>query len=339
FTDTVIPSYWAGYPILDADNNPSNGYSQIGDTLIRPLVRTDKEATMYYLVAPKGVVSNPTAFEIMNATLKPTGGVNGNYQILSAGTEFEVLIQGLEPQKEYELYSVLKGTPQQPSQVYHNEFKTAKMDPPVVKQAYTINKAESSAEIFIELDKGATVDWIVYNKTSAPAAVTADTIRNRQETGDYKPIDFGTSVATVASGDASAKANIVVSNLERNAYYNFYAVASSPLGGGDSIIIKVEDITPADRTPPSIGKIITSLSNGAVSNADKPYSGTVTISFTEPLYYIEKEGDDLKPLTLKAFSDALQYAGYDTTDEGFSVDGASTFKITEYATARANGVS
>ncbi|MGL4791672.1 MAG: hypothetical protein ACRCW1_09705, partial [Anaerotignaceae bacterium] len=41
FTDTLIPSYWANYPKFDGDGDPSNGYSQVGDTLIRPLVRTD----------------------------------------------------------------------------------------------------------------------------------------------------------------------------------------------------------------------------------------------------------------------------------------------------------
>ena len=96
FTDTIVPAFETGYPKLKTDND----VSLVGDTLIRPLVKTTKKATFYYLIAKKGTVSNPTADGIMDGKYKPQDGVYGSYAITSGETEYELRISGLNPEVE-----------------------------------------------------------------------------------------------------------------------------------------------------------------------------------------------------------------------------------------------
>lgn len=301
FTDTIVPQFVDGYP------KGLNGgdASKVGDTLVRPLVMTNKPATFYYLIAKKGTVTNPTADGIMNGKYKPQDGVYGTYAITSGNTEYELRMNGLNPNVTYVMYCFLKGTPAATSTMKTIEFTTVPVAAPKKISVSVRDRLERTAIIDIALDKEADIDWIVFSGTSMPSTINSTIIRDKGENISYRPIDYGASSAKIKTGGTSATATITISNLERNVYYNFYAVAKSASGGGDSQIIEVLKITPADRTNPTV-IADTSITNYSSSYAEKSYTGTVTLTFSEPMYYIPAEGEALLPLDLMTFKEFLE---------------------------------
>ncbi len=312
FTDTIVPDFESGYPKLDTDNNSLNGLSQVGDTLIRPIIKTTKAATFYYLIAKTGTVTDPTADGIMNNKYNPQDGAYGSYEITSGKTETEISIGGLNPNVSYTMYCFLKGTPAETSPMKVINFQTVPVAAPVFVSSVVRDRLEDSAIIDISLDKGATVDWILFNRESMPeaSAVDGDFIRQREENIAYKPIDYGSTTAKISTGDTEAKATITVEGIERDVYYDLFVVAKSPTGGGDSEILRIQNITPADRTAPTV-IVSTVITNYSTSYAEEPYSGEVTLTFSEPMYYIVDEGDPLLPLDIDAFKEGLVYGNFD----------------------------
>ena len=314
FTDTIVPDFESGYPKLDI--NDEVGLSQVGDTLIRPVVKTTKSARFYYLIAKKDTVTDPTPEGIMDGKYKPQDGVTGSFEVTSGNTEFEFRIEGLKPNVEYTMFCFLKGTPAATSPMKVISFTTVPVAPPEIDSAYIKDKMEDSAVVEIALDKEAVIDWIVFNQKSMPEfEITADFIRKREENIAYKPIDFGTSTAKIQSGSSLAKSAITINNVERDVYYNFYGVAKSPLGGGDSKIICIENITAADRSKPTV-TVSTVIKNYASSYKEKPYEGEITLTFSEPMYYIVSEGDPLIPLDINSFKDGLTWGSFDVEIPG-----------------------
>lgn len=308
FTDTIVPEFEAGYPKLDVGGGI--GLSQVGDTLIRPIVKTTRSARFYYLIAKDGTVTDPTPEGIMDGKYKPQEGVYGSFEVTSGKTEFEFRIDGLKPNVNYTMFCFLKGTPAATSPMKVIPFTTVSVAPPKIDSAFIKDRLENSAIVEIALDKEATVDWIVFNKKSMPDfEITGDFIRKREENIAYKPIDFGTSNAKISSGSSLAKTTITINNIERDVYYNFYGVAKSPSGGGDSKIISIENITPADKTKPQV-IVSTVIKNYGSSYAEQPYKGEVTLTFSEPMYYIVNEGDPLIPLDINAFKDGLEWGDF-----------------------------
>ncbi len=303
FTDTVIPEFETGYPkIIDDDGN-----SLVGDTLIRPLVKATKQSTFYYLIAKKGTVTDPTTDGIMDKKYKPQDGITGSFVITSANTEYQIPMEGLNAEVTYVMYCFLKGTPAATSPMKVIEFTTVSVSPPILQSVYVRDRLETSAIIDIALDKEAEIDWIVFSNQSVPeeSVIDGNFIRDKEENIAYRPIDYGSATAKISTGDTLAKATVTISNIERNVYYNFYAVAKSPLGGGDSQIIKVINITPADKTGPTV-IADTSITNYGSIYAEKPYKGTLTLTFSEPMFYIPGEGEALQPLDITTFKEGLE---------------------------------
>jgi hypothetical protein len=312
FTDTIVPEFETGYPSLDEDSDTTNGLSQVGDTLIRPLIKTTKSCTFYYLIAKTGTVTDPTADGIMDGKYTPQDGTSGTFNITSGETKYEYRIEGLNPDVSYTMYCFLKGTPAATSEMKAITFKTVEVAAPVFESAVVQDRLEDSAVIHLKLDKEATVDWIVFNRESMPNpdAIDGDFIRQKEENISYKPIDFGSATAKISKGETSAETTITIENLEKDVYYDFYAVARSASGGGDSKILRIQSITPADKTAPVV-IVTTVITNYGSSYAEEPYSGEVTLTFSEPMYYIIDEGDPLMPLDIAAFEDGLEYGSFD----------------------------
>lgn len=346
FTDTVIPSFIEGYPKLEAQGEVASEFGQIGDTLIRPLIMTNKKCDFYYLVAPKGTVKEPVnAIQIMNGAINPNGGVSGKYAVASGNVEFPVLIEGLVPETEYDMFYFLKGTPPEPSQVYKKTFKTLKVAPPNIS-VQVIDRGENSVIVKITSDKNATIDWMLlpslqcdswFEKDSAGNSTlimsetsVAEIIRNGRENLVYKPVDFGTVITKYDKTEMKYTAEVSVTGLERNIYYTFFAVAKSTLSsgetnvGGDSKIAFQRDITPADVTPPAIDSVITTIRNGSDSNAGKSYRGTVMITFTEAIYYIPGENEQMQPLTAQFFADNIKTSTANEDDVTVTLDTYTT---------------
>lgn len=316
FVDTVIPHFMDGYPKLHNPNLDGPEPNKVGDTLILPLIRTTKEGTLYYLIAPKGTVEdNPTGLDIMTGALRPQNSVRGKYEVESANVEYEIAIHGLQPEVEYDAYFCLKGTPPEPSDVTHITFKTKDISPPVMYPVVVSSKGVSSASVSITVDKTAEIDWIVYPSVNnggpnlkqmeadGNGALAIQYIRDGYEDpqGVFKPIGYGRTVVTVPVGKENATTVVECTGLSRNIYYNFYAVAKSPLGGKDSIISAVERVTPADVTPPTV-----EIASDINSADGLTYKGILVLRFSEPLYYIESEDAPMKPLTLVDFMKNLR---------------------------------
>lgn len=337
FTDTVIPDFAVGYPKLDIDNNSANGLSQVGDTLIRPIIKTTRSATFYYLIAKTGTVTDPTADWIMDNKYSPQDGTYGSFEITSGETEMEMRIEGLNPNVGYTMYCFLKGTPAETSAMQVITFQTVPVAAPIFESSVVRDRLEDSAVIDITLDKEATLDYILFNRESMPeqSAVDGDFIRQIEENVAYKPIDYGKTNATIKTGAASATATITVTGIERNVYYDLFVVAKSPVGGGDSQILRIENITPADRTEPTV-ILTTVITNYGSSDAEEPYNGEVTLTFSEPMYYIKEEGDPLLPLTIDAFEEGLEHGSFEiesyktsATDTGVRALRAVTLKFSK----------
>lgn len=349
FTDTVIPSFIDGYPELDKYGDTATDFGEIGDTLIRPLIMTNKKCDFYYLVAPSGTVKEPVnAIQVMNGAINPNGGVSGKYTVTSGYVEFPVLIEGLEPEREYDFFYFLKGTPPEPSEVKKITFTTLPVSAPNIS-VQVVDRGENSATIKIISDKNATIDWMLlpslqcdkwFELVNGESVLTesadsvAQIIRNGRENTIYKPVDFGTIITKYDKTNMEYSAEVSVTGLERNIYYTFFAVAKSTLGngqtnvGGDSKIAFQRDITPADVTPPSV-ELNTVIRNGADGNAGKAYKGTVMLTFSEEVYYIPGENEQMKPLSAQFFADNLRTSAVNPDDVVVTIDSYTAGKDEE----------
>lgn len=363
FTDTAIPEFMPGYPELEngVDDEGNVIVSQIGDTLIRPDIMTNKKCVFWYFIAPEGTVKDtPSAIQIMSGAIAPpAGGVTGSYPIPSGRIEVPVLIEGLLPETDYEMYYFLKGNPPEPSPVQVMKFKTLKVAPPTLS-LQVIDRAESSATIRVDSDKNATIDWIVLPQLSVQKWFIKDEkgntiidpsmketikgiIRNGQENLDYKPITpngFGTVITKYDKTNNKYSSTIEFNDIERNIYYVFFAVARTNIDSGetnvgdDSEIAFEMDITPADVTAPSV-EVVTTISNAKpVAHKGQPYKGTILLTFSEEVYYIPGENQQMQELTAQFFSDNLVTT---TDDDNIDVNGAAKarLKLVEYTTKRA----
>lgn len=317
FTDTVIPQFLSGYPSIHNPNLSGAEPNKVGDTSLLPLIRTNKKGTMYYLVAPKGTVKDPTGLEIMMGTLRPQNSVRGQYIVESADVEYEITISGLKPEVEYEAFFCLKGTPPEPSDVTMLSFKTKDISSPVMNPVIVTSKTGTSASVSVTVDKTAQIHWIVYPSVKnggtdlkeieqTNSALAIKYIRDGYEDPDpsstFRPICYGNTSITVPVGSAKATSVIQCTGLSRDIYYDFYAVAKSPLGGKDSVITVLRNLTPADITPPTVTVASVIKENPLVSGE---YYGSFGLTFSEPLYYMVGENTDLKPLTAPVFTSQL----------------------------------
>ena len=310
FTDTVIPQFMPDYPSIHNPNLSGAEPNKVGDTAILPLIRTNKKATMYYLIAPKGTVTDPTGLEILMGSLRPQNSVRGQYEVESGDVEYEIKISGLRPNEQYEAFFCLKGTPPEPSDVTKLSFTTKDIAPPVIYPVTVTSRTVNGANISVTVDKTAQVHWIVYPSVSSGGMdletldpeVAIRYIRDGYEDSDesspLRPACYGSTTISVPISSANATGIIQCTNLKRDVYYDFYAVAKSPLGGNDSVIAVVRNITPADVTPPTV--VIESMVIEKPVGSGR-HIGAIGLTFSEPVYYMVGENTGLKPLTVVDF--------------------------------------
>ncbi len=389
FIDNIVPSFIAPFPRL-TNEGMSEENKMITDILIRPQLYTDRKATLYYFIAPKGnihfnadefverqatysdgtLMNDINGKPIMYRDINETGlnrikqGVRSN-AYAGAGTFWGTLeiptggtlqqptlpLNGdLSPETDYELFIVLKGVPEELSDVYYRHFRTEQIAPPVLS-ANVISRGENSVDIEIISDKRALVDWIVLrvndaeqyrnqDGTASDPARLAEMIRNRQElAGSTKPIDDGGGV-TQQRNDGTYSMQVTIDNVERPMYYVLIAVAKMQLSdgktvGGDSDILFSVPFTPADLTPPNL-EFTTRIYWDSIDDDDEfrknGYSGLLQIQTTDDaLFYLLGEGSQPKPLDQDAIEDylvpRLQGGNFKFTLTGG--DGNSNLTLTE----------
>ena len=345
FIDNIVPSFIAPYPILNNTgiSDPSN--YRITDVLIRPDLMTDRKATMYYLIAPKGVLNfdadeldppdengnrqpkqealNKRAQNIQAFAYKSAqGSFCGSYEIKEGQVVDQTTfpVDGdLDPDADYEMYMVLKGVPERLSQVYYRPFHTQKIAPPVLSGNVT-NRGENTADLQINSDKRALIDWIVLRQEEARTFATytpevqARIIRNIRESTVLSPVDYGRGTAEVLTGEYVL--DVHANGINRPMTYVLVAVAKMQLSDGttvgdDSNVWFSEPFTAEDRTPPKLDFNTTfdptDVTDAAMTASGGKYKGTLQITSNEGLYYLPGVGKDPVPLSKAALDDMLDF--------------------------------
>ena len=338
FTDTLVPAFLEDYPHLKDDPNVEPEDAMITDVLIRPRFKTNRSAVLYYLIAPKGTIAvdatnqnelNKLALPIIANAYKDANIRWGTYKIESGNVIYQPTLPGtgeLTPDKDYEAFFVLKSTPPEPSKVYYRAFKTTPIAPPKL-EARVVAQGESTAQVQITSNKNARVDWIVLNRSDAVQYLKYDSkgkasvkddkiaqvttiIRNGNKNVLVTPHNYGSGVAKLNKAINEHELLVDVTRLQRENYYVLLAVARMELSNGqsvgkDSVIAVSEEFTAKDVTPPAIigedNRLPTEIGAKSAANAGGPYGGSVTIDFTEPLFYMPYEGAEAQPLTREVF--------------------------------------
>ena len=327
FTDTVVPKFIEGYPMLDQNqsNSPTEypqGYEYVYDYMIRPRVQTDKEATMYYMIMPRENVETATitAQDVFYQTIQGDNVIKGRFNIPNAYIVMDNLeIEGLQPDTEYIMYSVLKGTPADPSPLYINRFKTKQLVPPIIDPIIVTNRTNSADSRIIEItvDKSCELFYVVYPaKTSdgsngyAPGEINAEQIKNGYTEPSNQPLVYSSIKPVEVDPEVGeATVEVEVKGLKPGVKYILHAVARNWLGnssilGRDSDVKCSEEFGALDLIPPTI-TIGYNVNPWNTGDPDMLYSGTVTVSSDEALYYQGRDGS-IHPLTYEFLAENLQ---------------------------------
>ena len=282
--------------------------------------------------------------DIMTGGKRPVGSVLGTYEIASGGTMYQPIIEGLTPKKGYDAFFVLKGTPPTPSKVYYRNFTTAEVAPPKLVATVT-QQRESSALITVESDKKAKIDWI-----AMPASQTKEYIKDEKAGTVNNPIEMAKTIrngkqivgerawyGTIFTGYSAGENNkqvhqalIDVKDLQPKTEYILFAVGKMQLSDGtvtglDSDIVFTSRFTTGDFTGPELkNPVTTMISRQEVNDPQngKYYgcNGTLTLSFTEPLFYRTNKSDDIQPVNKEVFEKALQISYGKPTISDFRED-------------------
>lgn len=164
-----------------------------------------------------------------------------------------------------------------------NELKGKDKDHPYLKDTYTVLSAMSEDIIQNNVSTGTVFD------TYAPIAVKNDyasLIRNQSVSGTdvvmigkdkpFKPEKEGTTVNCTGMTGSN--------------YYTFIAVGRSTMGSGDAFRA-IRPVFLRDTTPPLVTEVIANLRPREINGKQTDQvMGTITLTFSEPLYVREKRG-------------------------------------------------
>lgn len=309
---------------------PVNGNKPDGQNTVDPLL---KEVQKDITIKP-GDANNPPVvikgytfeqdnlddclgFAMLSGDKVPSGGIYGTWDIKNT-TMHQDVIEGLEPEKYYDIFMVLKGTPAEPSHVWHRRFQTTKIAPPVL-DIKGMTAGDGLENITIRSDKLADIVWIAYPEQALkdflmtdpdnPAReivkpelkdqVTNMIISGQEgEIGGERPVDSGSGVAAFGNTNEYLL-QTQVKNITRGTYYKLIGIAKARLSNGTPIgeyseILVSTRFTPRDTTPPTYAVNI----NGVEEKPEASgfYDGRITIVFSEPLFYRPMEGAPWQPV-------------------------------------------
>ncbi len=349
FTDTVVPKFIEGYPMLDEfqtdapDQYPAT-YEYVSDYTIRPRLQTDKEATMYYMIMPRTNVENATitAQDVFYGTINGANVIKGRHSIPNPYIVMDNLeIEGLEPATDYIMYSVLKGTPADPSPLYINRFRTKDLVPPTITNILVLNDENATDAVTIQLtvDKTSTLYYVVYPAATstngyAGGQINAEQIKNGYTEPSNQPLVRGQQIVEVDPEVGLTTVEIPIKGLKPGVKYIFHAVARNYLGtstalGYDSEVKWSDEFGALDLIPPSL-KIGYHFDNWNTGNANEVYNGSVTISSDEALYYMGGDGS-INPLTYEVLLNALDV---EPKSGDFVIDAQGSRRKAEYKMTR-----
>ncbi|MEA4987070.1 MAG: S-layer homology domain-containing protein [Anaerovorax sp.] len=277
FSDAIAPQFITNYPKLAA-----------GDTSIRIDYMLDKSCTVYWLLSPKGAVATmPDAIKLIDGSIRPQGSKVGSFYVGNPNVEFTEFINDLKANTDYEFYYTAKGNVA--SAVAKKEIRTEPVVIPDYKPGYPQKKGQGGSEAYVDMgviDADADVYWVVY-ETGTVSSLTPAEIAGIDVKPDSRVIDSGELFI-----HKDETQTITITNLNPERFYDIFIVMKNPMSnpndGNWSTVESVIGITSADTIAPSIvdGSVITSITeiNGTVM---KKYNGSLSVIFSEPLYYLD----------------------------------------------------
>lgn len=266
------------------------------DTAAKITTTADKAAKLYYVAVP--VASLPTDFSpsvdlVISGLPAYRGSKSGVLEMPIARTDYTLELEELDADTQYEFFYVLRGKTAENLVVKQEPFKTKPYttpmfinDSPRAGGGVAGQDRATSIEMITNMNTPATVYWVMYPSgkfttlpgiTGKPQITATDIRAITNETGSV--IDFGTFDVDAADTDVSTICKHMVSGLT----YDYFAVAVSKYGKITSDVIMVEKLRSTDTIPPKIRDVNSVLAE--TTSGSGIYEGSVTIMFSEPLYY------------------------------------------------------
>lgn len=326
----------------------------------------------------KQKISSPARLDIVNASTTYGANQRIKYGSTSLGpSEIEQMVEGLEPNKEYIVYFVIRGMSNQTySDVYAYRFATTDVGIPYIKLEapnpdvsfttsenakldYALFAPNQLPSVFKEEMKGTYLDE-AFKESEVPKNEDGKTITvldamlttKDQKTGEslfdyYASNDLkkqvqqiiqrsitggGNPVATgklETSKDVSKSVDFTNAMKSESNATNFYCLATAQNALGSEYSFKaVDNVHIPDNEPPYLVYVSRTIDKAASRPAQNKYSGTLTIQFNEPIYYMDYlsdgtngDEDTLRPIYQVPYGDGdyisvIKAAGSPT---GFSV--------------------
>ncbi len=262
---------------------------EVYDTATKVTATADKAGKLYYVAVPKASLPanfEPTVDLVLAGLPAYKGNKSGTLEMPKARTDYYIELSELNADTEYAFFYVVRGKTAEKLVVVEEGFKTNKYTKPIflndTPRAGNA-KGEDFVQMMVNMNTPSTVYWVMYPSgryTTAAGVnqIKASDIRGTTNTsGDV--IDFGTFDVTKAAIDFSTTCQHMVSGLT----YDFFTVAISKYGQQVSDVMMVEGLRSSDVTPPDIRDVNSLLAE--TTSGSGIYEGSVTITFTEPLYY------------------------------------------------------
>lgn len=273
-------------------------------------------------------IMTPSKLEIVNASKHYASNPRIKYGSMSLGpSQVEKVVEGLDPKQEYIVYFVLQGMSNQTySPVYAYRFETSDVDIPYItmeaenpevsfrtsenaKLNYVLFAYNQLPDLFtketIEVNEGTTTTMTVLeamlqtkDKQTGQSYFDVyasqdlknkvqEIIQRRQTGGGGNPATNGAIDTTKDEVKRVDFKSAMQNNSGSNATY-FYCLATAQNALGSAYSFKaVEDVHIPDLDPPYLINISHTLSE---TSTDK-YTGTLTLTFNEPIYYMERLGN------------------------------------------------
>ena len=254
----------------------------------------------------------------------PAGAVRGSFagtdgKGIPPDGVYEFKIEGLQPKQTYDVYFVLKGVPQEFSRVYYYQIKTDEVKTPRLELKNDLS-AKELTQVSVRVSENSDIWWKLYPTqnlpkliqqalTDKPGAPPAEP----QPPTDFHfasdPFELNDSSGLAQVGqliygqqgqgdDSHSQGTLSIANLPKDATdmmsspvglkdlkpknaYTMVALARNQLGG-KYVLYRLDRIIPRDGNPPVIESVIGGKPSGG---KDSKYSGRITVTFSEPLYF------------------------------------------------------
>ncbi|MFV0515941.1 MAG: S-layer homology domain-containing protein [Aminipila sp.] len=297
------------------------------DTAVRVNVMSDKPAKLYYVAVPVANMVGkepPTVDQVLAGLPAYLGSKTGMINLVDGQVEYEELIEGLQPKTGYKFFYVVKGVAPDNLKVENAEkdklgtpdFTT---DPPIVPRLEdgdprptgisTVNMVEMKGTA----NTDAKVYWVMYaggaypDKPGGKPYFDVDQVIELSNS-DGTVVDSG-SFLVAKSTDINNELDGIqfkfeCKNMEPTKSYDVFVALQSEYSGikSDDVFV-YKNVRSKDDVPPYISnnpktviknRVVTS--SGGIEVAK--YDGTVSVRFSEPLYYKNALGGDKRyPLT------------------------------------------